>query len=343
MNSFSLKEGKVFIIAEAGVNHNGDLQLAKKLVDVALDCGVDAVKFQTFLTEELIVQDTPKAEYQKLSGEKDESQFDMIKKLELSHAQFSEIKKYCDKVGILFLSTPDEEKSCDFLDSLDVPLFKIGSGEITNLLFIDYVARKKRPIILSSGMSSLDEIAAAIETIYSTGNPNVFLLHCVSDYPTRIEDINLKMMQTLASKFSVPIGLSDHTEGIDIPIAAAAMGAVILEKHFTLDKKMDGPDHSLSLDPAELRSMVRSIRNIELARGDGIKRLTEGEKSNRTVVQKILVAARDIDEGETISNELIRAKRAGAGITANQFKSVIGKIANKKIKKDQSISSSDLN
>ena len=260
----------VFIIAEAGVNHNGDIHLAKELVDVTAEAGADAVKFQTFITEEIVTRHAEKADYQKQNtGSKKESQFEMLKKLELSFENFRELKIYCDAKGIMFLSTPFDQKSIDFLDELGVPAFKIASGEINNYPLLNYVAAKRKPIILSTGMSTLAEVERAVELLFRTHHSKVALLHCTSDYPAKIEDVNLKAMRTLYQAFYLPVGLSDHTPGIEVALAAVAMGASIIEKHFTTDKSLAGPDHKASLRPLELKALVKAIRNIEKALGSG--------------------------------------------------------------------------
>ncbi len=308
------QEQPCFIIAEAGVNHNGDIELAKKLVDVAAEAGADAVKFQTFKTEHLVVRDAPKADYQIETTGSDESQFEMLKKLELSKSDHLTLIKYCKKKEILFLSTPFEEESVDFLEELKLPVIKIPSGEVTNLPFIKYTAEKDIPVIMSTGMSTIAEIDSAVKIFRETNNGNLILLHCVSSYPAPEEQTNLKAMITLKDTFKFPVGYSDHTSGIEIPIAAVAMGACVIEKHFTLDKSFSGPDHRASLEPGMLKLLVRSIRTVEKAMGDGIKKIAECEKRNKSLAQKSLVAKHFIKCGETVSETNVCCKRPGTGI-----------------------------
>ena len=349
MNGTDIFEDKCFIIAEAGVNHNGSLELAYKLVDVAVKAGVDAVKFQTFKTENVVSKNAEKADYQKKTMGTGESQFEMIKKLELPFEDFKKIKKYCDKKGIIFLSTPFDYESADFLESL-VPLYKIGSGEITNLPFLEYIAEKGKPIILSTGMSTLGEVEEAITTIINV-NPSFFdtshlspltshaspltLLHCISNYPAEYEDVNLKAMLTLKEAFKLPVGYSDHTLGIEVPIAAVAMGTTIIEKHFTLDKNLSGPDHRASLEPDELKAMVKAIRNVEKSLGDGIKRPTQSELQVMKVVRRSLVAKKDIRAGETVKESDMLVKRPATGIPPKFKEIVIGMKPTRSIKKDE--------
>ncbi len=333
----------VFIIAEAGINHNGSLEKAKQLVDIAKNAGVDAVKFQTWKTEALILQGTKKAAYQEENTGKNESQFDMIKKLELSYENFTELKKYCDEKGILFLSTPDEEESARFLNEL-VPCFKIGSGELTNLLFLKYVAKFGKPIILSTGMGTVGECRKAHDAIFSTGNKQLIMLHCTSDYPTPFSDANLRAMETLDTEINLDagtpilVGYSDHTEGISVPIVAAAQGAAVIEKHFSYDKNAAGPDHRASLSPAELKEMVKKIRETEIILGSAKKQPTLREQETKKVVRKSLVAKVPITSGEIITEEKITAKRADAqGYTADRSYDVIGKRAAKDMDVDEII------
>jgi len=322
------------IIAEAGVNHNGSLKLAKKMIDAAKMAGAGAIKFQTFITEELVTQDAPKANYQKkATGSK--SQYEMLKKLELSERDFKELFNYCKRRGIMFLSTPFDSKSAEFLLKLGVPAFKIGSGDLTNIPLLLQVAGYKRPIILSTGMATLTEIKEAVKTIYSTGNKNLILLHCTSNYPTKYKEVNLRAMEALKKRFNVPIGYSDHTEGIEVAIAAVGMGACVVEKHFTLDRSLPGPDHKASLEPDEFAKMVRSIRNIELAMGDGIKRPQRSELEIKKVARKSIVAARDIQAGEIITKDMLAVKRPGTGIEPKFFSQIIGKRTKVALSKDQ--------
>jgi len=349
-------EGKSFIIAEAGVNHNGKLELAKKLVDVAVEAGADAVKFQTFKAENLVSRSAGKAEYQEKTTGTTESQFEMIKRLQLSFEDFRKIKKYCDKKGIIFLSTPFDYESVDFLEKL-VPLYKIGSGEITDLPFLEYIAKKDKPIILSTGMSTLGEVEEAINIIINT-NPSFFtyntsslsskihnspsvvahpliLLHCVSNYPAGFEEVNLKAMLTLEKAFKLPVGFSDHTLGIEVPIAAVTLGAEIIEKHFTLNKNLPGPDHKASLEPQELKAMIKAVRNIEKALGNGIKKPKKSELEIMKAARKSLVASRDIKAGEVLQEEDIVIKRPGIGLFPKFKEIVIGMCLSKDTKKDK--------
>jgi len=323
-----------FIIAEAGVNHNGNIHLAKKLIDVAKDAGADAVKFQTFNTEKLVTRNAKKAGYQRALTNKSESQFQMLKKLELPPDAFDELFDYARKKKILFLSTPDDEDSVDLLVKIGVAAFKISSPEITNLPFLSYIAAKGKPVILSTGMSDLAEIKDALRVIRAEGLKQVVLLHCVSAYPAKIEDMNLRAMDTLRNTFKLPIGLSDHTLGLTAPIAAVAMGACIIEKHFTLDKSLPGPDHKASLEPRELTKMVEAIREIESALGDGIKLPTQEEIENKSVVRRSIVARIDIPKGVVIREDMLAFKRPGTGIEPKQLNSVVGRRAKLTIKKD---------
>jgi len=325
---------KVFIIAEAGVNHNGDIRFAYKLVDAAKEAGADAVKFQTFKAENVVSKIAEKAEYQKETTNSKESQYEMIKKLELSFEDFVKIKDYCDKKGVIFLSTPFDYESVDFLEGL-VPLYKVGSGEITNLPFLEYIAQKGKPIILSTGMSTLGEVEEAVKIITNV-NPSLplVLLHCVSNYPAKYEDINLKAMLTLKEAFKLPVGYSDHTLGIEIAIAAVALGAKVIEKHFTLDRGLPGPDHMASLEPDELKKMVKSIRNVEKALGIGIKKPAQSELEVIKAARRSLVAARDIRAGEVVKESDMLIKRPGTGILPKFKEMIIGMRLTKDVKKD---------
>ena len=318
----------VYIIAEAGVNHNGRLDLALRLCDVAKAAGVDAVKFQTWKTEKIVTQTAAKATYQvENTHSNEETKFDMLKKLEPSYRQFFEIKEYCDKIGIDFLSTPDEEDSLNFLVDLHLPVLKIGSGEVTNIPYLRRIGSKHLPVILSTGMSYLSDVETAYRTLLKAGAKSVSLLHCTTNYPCPMSEVNLRAMQTLKDAFHCVVGYSDHTMGIEIPIAAAAMGAEIIEKHFTLDKEMDGPDHKASLNPEELKQMVVAIRHIEQALGDGIKQPNESEKQISEVVLKRIVAATPIKEGEVLSADNMTVKRSTVGLKASLWDLVNGRIA----------------
>lgn len=328
----------VFIIAEAGVNHNGDIELAKKLVDVAVESGADAIKFQTFKAENVVTKNAPKADYQVKNTNSNESQYDMIKKLELSEDEFKELYRYARKKGIVFLSTPFDFDSADFLEELGIPAFKVSSTDLTNLPFLEYIAEKGRPVILSTGMGTLGEIEEAINTIKNAGNEDIILLHCITSYPAKFESLNLKAIQTLKEAFKLPVGFSDHSLGIYAPIAAVALGAVVIEKHFTLDKNLPGPDHKASLDPEELKEMIKWIRLIEKALGDGIKRPILEEEEIKTVARRSIVAKVNIPKGTIITEGMITFKRPGTGLPPKYYKEIIGKRAKRNIKADELIS-----
>lgn len=326
---------ETFIIAEAGVNHNGDKNLAYKLIDIAKESGANAVKFQTFKAEKGISKYTKMADYQKKNLGKEDSQIEMIKKLELSYKDFEDFKKYCDEKGIIFLSSPFDEESIEFLDKL-VPYYKIPSGEIVNYPYLKLIAEKNKPIIMSTGMANLSDVEKALDTIYSINqDAEIYLLHCTTNYPTPYEEVNLKAMITLKEAFKIPVGYSDHTLGIEVPIAAVAMGAQIIEKHFTLDRNLPGPDHKASLEPNELKAMVNAIRNIEKALGNGIKKPNKSEKEIEKVVKKKLIATRDIKSGETISEKDIAIKRSNIGLSPDFLEVIIGKKIIKNIKEDE--------
>jgi len=320
-----------FIIAEAGVNHNGDVNMAKNLIDVAKKCGADAVKFQTFKAEELVVRGAEKAEYQKRNTRKEESQFDMLNRLELSEEAHFELKGYADKQGIIFLSTPFDKGSVDLLVGLGVSAIKVSSADITNFPLLSHIASKKLPIILSTGMSTLLEITEAILVMRGWAN-QLILLHCVSNYPTGVEDINLKVLGTLKHVFDLPVGLSDHSLGITIPVASVALGACVIEKHFTLDRNLAGVDHVASLEPKELKAMVESIRDVEKAMGDGVKRVSAEEEENKKAVRRSIVALTDIPKGMIITEEMLAIKRPGTGLEPKFLSRVIGRRAKVDIK-----------
>lgn len=326
---------KVFIIAEAGVNHNGELALAKKLADKAKEAGADAVKFQTFRTDKLVAASTAQAAYQTVNIGKEESQAEMLRRLELSYADFRELQAYCRKIGILFLSTAFDLESIDFLASLSLPVWKIPSGEITNLPYLEKIAALQKPMILSTGMAEMDEIRAALAVLEN--GQEITVLHCTTEYPAPDKSVNLQAMLTLKAELGRPVGYSDHTEGIVVPIAAAAMGAVVLEKHFTLDKTMSGPDHKASLEPAELTEMVKAVRRVELCLGSGEKRPSQAELENRRAARKCIVAAEAIVAGETFTPKNITVKRAGAGISPMQWYEVLGQKAIKDFAPDEQI------
>lgn len=329
---------KVFVIAEAGVNHNGSMEFAKKLIDIAAEAGADAVKFQTFVAEDIVSADAPKAEYQKHATDASETQYDMIKKLELSRENHVELMYYAENKNIMFLSTPFDKKSVDLLVELGVPLIKISSGEITNHPFLKYVSRKGLPIILSTGMSTLGEVAEAVSVIQEAGCKDLTLLHCTSNYPARVEDCNLRAMETMADALGVPVGYSDHTPGIYVSLAAAAMGACVIEKHFTLDKNLPGPDHKASLEPDELKEMVYGIRLVEKALGSLIKAPAEAELEVRNVARKSIVAEVDIPAGTVIVEDMLSFKRPGTGIAPKDVVKFIGKTPVVDIKKGTLIS-----
>lgn len=328
---------KVFIIAEAGVNHNGDIRLAKKLIDVAAESKADAVKFQTFIGEKIISQGADKASYQKKTTDASESQLDMIKKLELSFDDFRELKSYCEQKQIMFLSTPFDIDSVRFLHEIGVEIFKIPSGEITNYPLLKTIGQFGKKVIMSTGMCELIEIERAVDVLKEHGTEDISLLHCNTQYPTPMEDVNLKAMQQIKNKFKVPVGYSDHTPGIEVPIAAVALGASIIEKHFTLDKNMEGPDHRASLEPEELAQMVESIRNIETALGDGEKKVTDSEKENIQVARKSIVAAVPIKQGDMYTEENITVKRPGNGISPMRWKEILGQMADRDYETDELI------
>ncbi|MBO7426501.1 MAG: N-acetylneuraminate synthase [Clostridiales bacterium] len=316
----------VYIIAEAGVNHNGSLELAKKLVDCAKEAGVDCIKFQTFKAKNLVSPRAQKAEYQKKTTGED-TQLSMLQKLELSYDEFIELKEYCDKVGICFLSTPFDFDSIDFLSSIDMPFWKIPSGEVTNYPYLVALAKTGKPVVMSTGMCEMKEIEETISVLRENGVKEISLLHCNTEYPTPFEDVNLKAMETLRDAFGLPVGYSDHTKGIEVPIAAVALGATIIEKHFTLDKNMEGPDHKASLEPSELKAMVSSIRNIEKAVGSFEKKPSDSEKKNIAIARKSIVAKCSIKKGEILSESNLTVKRPGNGINPMRWPDVIGTLA----------------
>lgn len=329
---------RTFIIAEAGVNHNGKVDLALQLVDKAVEAGADCVKFQTFITENEMVRDAEKAEYQKDSTGDTETEFEMVKKLELSFEEFRQIKAYCEQKNILFLSTPFDLDSIDFLESLDIFCWKIPSGEITNLPYLKRIAETKRDIIMSTGMCELDEIRQAVRILKENGAGKITLLHCNTEYPTPYEDVNLQAMDTLHKEFQLEIGYSDHTPGIEVPIAAVARGATVIEKHFTLDRNMEGPDHKASLEPHELNKMIISIRNIEKALGDGEKKPSNSERKNISVARKSIVAKKAIRKGEQFTEENLAVKRPGTGINPMRWNEIVGLYAKKDYVEDEQIS-----
>lgn len=323
------------IIAEAGVNHNGDFEIAKKMIDAAKEAGVDIVKFQTSITS--TSKFSEKAEYQKRETGADESQLDMIKKLRFSFDQHRQLKEYCDKVEITYLSTGFDYESIDFLAELGCDVWKVPSGEIINVPYLEKIGRTQKPVIMSTGIGTIDEISTAIDILKKNGTPTITLLQCTTQYPTPYEDINLRAMKTLADKFGVEVGLSDHSMGIEVPIAAVAMGATVIEKHFTLDRTMPGPDQKASIEPDELKQMVTSIRNIEKALGTGVKEPNAGELINKHAARKSIVALRDIKAGEVFSVDNIVPRHAGHGISPARWYEVLGQTAKRDFIEDEMI------
>jgi len=328
---------KVIIIAEAGVNHNGNIKLAKELVYSAKMAGADMIKFQTYKTEELTTIQADLAEYQKKTDTNVRTQYELLKSLELSYDDFSYLKKYSEELGIKFISTAFDFDSIEFLDSIGLETWKIPSGEITNLPYLVKIARLNKPIILSTGMCTLDEVENALTTLKDNGAKDITIMHCTTEYPTAFSDVNLKAMVYLKDTFKTKVGYSDHTRGIEVPIAAVALGASVIEKHFTLDRNMEGPDHLSSLEPDEFKCMVESIRHIELALGDSIKKPTETELQNRNVARKSIVAKKFIKEGEVFTEENITVKRPGNGISPMQWFDVLGKVASRDFEEDELI------
>lgn len=327
----------ITIIAEAGVNHNGNLSLAKKMVDAAKSAGADYVKFQTFQPEKLVSRHAGKAKYQEKTTDAGETQLEMLKRLSLTDENFLKLKKYCDKTGIGFISTPFDLESIKFLESFNMDFWKIPSGEVTNLPYLEALGKTGRKIIMSTGMCNLEEILKAVSVLENCGTKEIVLLHCNTQYPTPFEDVNLSAMKSIAKASHKKIGYSDHTPGIEVSIAAAAMGAVVIEKHFTLDKNMPGPDHKASLEPEELKALVGAIRNVEKALGNGNKEVSPSEKGNVAVARKSIVAKKDIRKGEVFSDKNITTKRPGTGISPMKWHDVIGKTAARNFKEDELI------
>lgn len=329
----------VLIIAEVGVNHNGSIELAKQLVDVAKECGADAVKFQTFKAATLVTKSAKQADYQTTNTGKQESQFDMLKRLELSEADHQELVDYCQQKQIEFMSTPFDLQSIHFLNELGVNRFKVPSGEIVNYPYLKMLGAYNKDIVLSTGMATLADIEAALNLLIESGTDKdkITILHATTDYPTPMQDVNLTAMQTIAQGFKVKVGYSDHTPGIEVPTAAVALGATIIEKHFTLNKNLPGPDHKASLEPQELQKMVKAIRNVEIALGDGIKRPSVSEQKNMQVARKSLVALTDIKKGDIFSELNLTVKRPGMGISPMRWNEVIGQVAQKDYQADELI------
>lgn len=327
----------VYIIAEAGVNHNGNFELAKKLVLAAREAGADAVKFQTFKAENLVTKTAKKAAYQVENTGNDDSQYTMLKKLELSYKEFSELKLFCEKVGIDFISTPFDLESVAFLNRINVNCFKIPSGEITNYPYLVSIAKTGKKIILSTGMSTMQEVKDCIEVLEQHGAGEIAVLHCTTEYPANPHDVNLKAIPNLARECCLPVGYSDHTQGLEISLAAVAIGAKIIEKHFTMDKNMAGPDHKASIEPNELHKLVTAIRHVETALGNGIKQPMKAEKSNIEIVRKSIVAKTDIIEGQIFTEDNLTTKRPGLGINPMRWHDVIGKKAKRNFTADEMI------
>ena len=325
-------------IAEAGVNHNGSIEMAKQLIDAAAVAGVDYVKFQTFKAEKLVTKDAKQAEYQQRNAA-DDSQYAMLKKLELSEAQHEELITYCMQKGVRFLSTAFDLESIEYLHSLHLGLWKIPSGEITNYPYLKKIAQYGEPVIMSTGMCSMGDVEQALNVLLKNGltKEQITLLHCNTEYPTPMQDVNLKAMLQLRDEFGIKVGYSDHTKGIEVPIAAVALGADVIEKHFTLDRNLPGPDHKASLEPNELKVMVDAIRNIEQALGDGQKHVSESEEKNMAIARKSIVAAKDIKRGELLTEENLTTKRPGSGISPMRWEEVIGTKAIRDFAEDELI------
>tara|TARA_Y100001970_G_scaffold294060_1_gene446382 strand:- start:6638 stop:7660 length:1023 start_codon:yes stop_codon:yes gene_type:complete len=338
-----LKTNKVIVIAEAGVNHNGDIEIAKKLIDIAEQAGADYVKFQTFKADTLASKNSKKAEYQKKMTNTDESQYDMLKKLELSKADHETLINYCSNKKINFLSSPFDIDSVNYLDSINIPLFKIPSGEITNLPYLMQIGSKNKPIILSTGMSNLIEIKKALDVLIDSGSKKsqITVLHCNTEYPTPFKDVNMNAMLSIKNKLNIDVGYSDHTIGIEISLLAVSLGAKVIEKHFTLDKNMDGPDHAASLNPLELKSMILSIRNIEKAFGTGIKQASSSELPNIVIARKSIFYNSELSIGSKISDSDIISLRPGDGISPMLWNEIIGKTLKVNVKKFQKVSKDD--
>lgn len=328
---------KVFIIAEAGVNHNGDIETAKRLVDEAAKAGADAVKFQTFKAENLVCKNAKKAEYQLQTTDKTESQYFMLKRLELTEEMHWKLLEYCKEKSIIFLSTPFDIGSIRMLGAMAIPIIKIPSGEITNFPYLREAAGQHKKVILSTGMSSLTEVRNALNVLMENGAKDITVLHCNTQYPTPLSDVNLLAMVSMGKELGIPVGYSDHTQGIEVPLAAVALGACVIEKHFTLDRNMEGPDHKASLEPSELKTMVDGIRRIELALGKGVKQASASEKANIDIVRKSIVAAKPIKRGEVLTEENLATKRPGTGICPMRWNEIIGMTAERDYETDEMI------
>lgn len=330
---------RTLIIAEAGVNHNGSLEMAKTLVEKAAEAGVDYVKFQTFKSEKLVSRHATKAEYQKANTDGEDSQLKMLQQLELSHNDHLQLIEHCNRCGVKFLSTAFDLDSIDFLASLSLDLWKIPSGEITNLPYLRRIAQKGERVIMSTGMCTLEDIEAALNVLIINGTPreNITLLHCNTEYPTPWGDVNLRAMHDIAQRFNLAVGYSDHTQGIEVPIAAVALGATVIEKHFTLDNNLPGPDHKASLNPQQLKEMVTAIRHIELSLGDGVKQISESERKNISIARKSIVAATPISKGDLLTEENLTVKRPGGGISPMLWDKVVGTTATRDYLPDEMI------
>lgn len=328
-----------FIIAEIGVNHNGSVELARKMIKSASECGVDAVKFQTFVSEDLVSENAKTAEYQE-KNTNENSQLEMLKKLELSYDDFYELKSYAEECGVVFLSSPFDFKSVDLLEKLGVSLYKLGSGELNNFELIDYVLNTDKPLILSTGMATLEEIKETYDFIEN--KEKLCILHCITGYPTSFEEANLNFIKTLQYELDVPIGFSDHSPGIELPIAAVALGACVVEKHFTLDKTLEGPDHKASLNPEEFKAMVSAIRHVEVAMGDGVRKFSDNENEIKKVARKSIILNDNLKKGEVLEKEMLSIKRPGTGIAPKYVDDLIGKTVNKDLKSGHVLQWEDL-
>ena len=334
-----MNKSQIIIIAEAGVNHNGSISMAKEMIDVAADAGADLVKFQTFTAEKLVIKTAEKADYQKNFSDQTESQFQMIKKLELSRNDHEILLEHCNKNNIQFLSTPFDLQSIDLLDEINIPFFKIPSGEITNLPYLRHIGGIGKPVVISTGMATISEVKNAMSILLDAGikQNDITVLHCNSEYPSPMRDVNLKAIQTLENELGVKVGYSDHTLGIEVSVAAVAMGAKVIEKHFTLDRNLYGPDHRASLEPSELKDMISAIRNIERALGDGVKKPSQSEIKNLLIARKSIVSKRPIKKGELFSEENLTVKRPGNGISPMKWDEILGSVSIRDYLKDELI------
>ena len=334
-----MNKSQIIIIAEAGVNHNGSISMAKEMIDVAADAGANFVKFQTFTAEKLVIKTAEKADYQKNSSDQTESQFQMIKKLELNRNDHEILLEHCNKNNIQFLSTPFDLQSIDLLDEINIPFFKIPSGEITNLPYLRHIGSIGKPVVISTGMTTINEVKNAMSILLDSGikQNDITVLHCNSEYPSPMRDVNLKAIQTLENELGVKVGFSDHTLGIEVSVAAVAMGAKVIEKHFTLDRNLYGPDHGASLEPSELKDMISAIRNIERALGDGVKKPSQSEIKNLLIARKSIVSKRPIKKGELFSEENLTVKRPGNGISPMKWDEILGSVSIRDYLKDELI------